>query len=161
MKIGIIGANGKSGTAIAKEAAKRGHDVTAIVRDASKIDGSKFKILQKEIMALTTEDLENFDAVANAFGTWAPETISMHQTTLAHIADILKGKKTRFLVVGGAGSLYTDKEHKTKLYELPDFPAEIKPLAESMGKALEALRKRDDVMWTYHKPRCGFSARRP
>lgn len=39
MKIEIIGANGKSGKAIEKETAERGHEVTAIVRDASNIDG--------------------------------------------------------------------------------------------------------------------------
>lgn len=32
LKIGVIGANGKSGSLIAREAAARGHDVTAVVR---------------------------------------------------------------------------------------------------------------------------------
>lgn len=72
----------------------------------------------------------------------------MHQTTLAHIADILKDKKQDFYL--------TDKEHKTKLSKLPDFPAEIKPSAESVGKALDALRKRDDVMWTCISPAANF-----
>lgn len=31
MKIGIIGATGKAGSLIVKEASERGHDVTAIV----------------------------------------------------------------------------------------------------------------------------------
>lgn len=37
MKIGIIGASGKAGNEILKEAKKRGHEVTAIVRNASKV----------------------------------------------------------------------------------------------------------------------------
>ena len=36
MKIGIIGANGKAGSRILKEAL-RGHEVTAIVRNAAKL----------------------------------------------------------------------------------------------------------------------------
>ena len=37
MKIGIIGANGKAGSRILKEALDRGHEVTAIVRNAAKL----------------------------------------------------------------------------------------------------------------------------
>jgi putative NADH-flavin reductase len=37
MKIGIIGASGKAGTLLLKEAFERGHTVTAIVRDVSKM----------------------------------------------------------------------------------------------------------------------------
>ncbi len=37
MKIAIIGASGKAGSLILKEAVSRGHEVTAIVRDASKL----------------------------------------------------------------------------------------------------------------------------
>ena len=37
MKIGIIGASGKVGQLVLKEALDRGHQVTAIVRNASKI----------------------------------------------------------------------------------------------------------------------------
>ncbi len=37
MRIGIVGASGKAGSLIAKEAVDRGHQVTAIVRNASKI----------------------------------------------------------------------------------------------------------------------------
>ena len=37
MKIGIIGATGKAGSLIVKEAIGRGHEVTAIVRDLAKL----------------------------------------------------------------------------------------------------------------------------
>ena len=37
MKIGIIGASGKVGSLILKEAVNRGHEVTAIVRDAQNL----------------------------------------------------------------------------------------------------------------------------
>ena len=38
MKIGVVGATGKAGSFIVKEALNRGHDVTAIVRDAGKVE---------------------------------------------------------------------------------------------------------------------------
>lgn len=37
MKIAIIGATGQAGSRIMKEAMDRGHEVTAIVRNASKL----------------------------------------------------------------------------------------------------------------------------
>lgn len=41
MKIAIIGASGKAGNFILKEAVSRGHEVTAIVRNASKLEEKK------------------------------------------------------------------------------------------------------------------------
>ena len=61
-------------------------------------------------------------------------------------------------MVGGAGSLYTDKTHTMKLSETPDFPKEYLPVANGMGKALEELRKRNDVKWTYISPAAEFDA---
>ena len=40
--------------------------------------------------------------------------------------------------------------------EGPDFPEAFKPLASAMGKALEELRDRKDVNWTYISPAGDF-----
>lgn len=47
MKIGIIGASGKAGSLILQEAVERGHEVTAIVRDASKIQNKQVHVVEK------------------------------------------------------------------------------------------------------------------
>ena len=57
----------------------------------------------------------------------------------------MSGTKVRLLVVGGAGSLYTDKTHTLQLVDTPDFPSAFKPLATAMGKALTELRSRSDI----------------
>lgn len=156
MKIGVIAANGKEGRLIVKEALDRGMDVTAIVRSANKTEAKQ--VIQKDIMDLTKNDLKNFDVVVDAFGVWDPAKMNLHSVTLNHLADILSGTSTRLLVVGGAGSLYTDKTHTMKLSETPDFPKEYLPVANGMGKALEELRKRNDVKWTYISPAAEFDA---
>ena len=56
MKIAVIGANGKAGKLIANEAVKRGFDVTAIVRSENQSQAQH--VLQKDIFALTREDLQ-------------------------------------------------------------------------------------------------------
>lgn len=38
------------------------------------------------------------------------------------------------------------------------FPEDFKPLANNMSLALEALRERDDVRWTYLSPAADFVA---
>ena len=81
-----------------------------------------------------------------------------HSTTLKHLCDILSGTDTRLVVVGGAGSLYVNKEHTVRVQDTPDFPDAFKPVANGMGKALNELRERKDVKWTYISPAGDFQA---
>ncbi len=154
MKIAVLAANGKVGSLIVKEAVDRGNDVTAIAREENKTVAKKF--LKKDILDLTENDLKDFDVVITAFGAWTEDTLPLHKTTLEHLTDILANKNTRLLVVGGAGSLYTDESLTTQLFTTPDFPADYLPIATNMAKGLEVLRKRNDVKWTYISPAAEF-----
>lgn len=154
MKIAVICANGKAGQLITQEALNRGLDVTAVVRGENK-SAAKQAII-KDLFALTKEDLKEFDAVVDAFGTWTPETLPQHSTTLRHLCDILSGTQARLLVVGGAGSLYVDAAHTMTVSQGKDFPEMFKPLASAMAEALDALRQRKDVKWTYISPAGDF-----
>lgn len=156
MKIAVICANGKAGRLIVKEALDRGLDVTAIVRSDNQTVAKH--VIEKDLFDLTSSDLEAFDVVIDAFGAWTPETLSNHSTSLKHLCDLVSGKNTRLLVVGGAGSLYVNPEHTLQVMDTPDFPDIFKPLASNMGKALEELRTRNDVKWTYISPTGDFQA---
>lgn len=158
MKIAVIGANGKSGSLIVKEALSRGHDVTAILRRADAKVDPKAKMLVKDLFQLTYDDLKPFDVIIDAFATWALESLPLHQTSLKHLTDILRGKSNRLLVVGGAGSLYVNPEHTIRLVDTPEFPDEFKPLATNMAKALDELKKCNNVNWTYLSPAIEFIA---
>lgn len=159
MKITVICASGKEGRLITEEALKRGHEVTAIVRNKSKISDLKVNhVIEKDILKITYEDVSNSEVVVDAFGAWTPETLPQHSTTLNHLCDILKGKKQRLIVVGGAGSLFTDKSHKQRVFQSEGFPDAFVPLATAMFKAFEELTKRNDVNWTYLSPACDFDA---
>lgn len=156
MKLAVICANGKEGKLIVNEALGRGIDVTAIVRGENKSGATK--VIKKDLFDLTAEDLKDFDVVIDAFGAWTEDTLPQHCTSLKHLCDIMSGRDSRLLVVGGAGSLYVNPEHTVQVMDTPDFPDAFKPLASNMGKALEALRKRDDVKWTYISPAGDFQA---
>ena len=43
-------------------------------------------------------------------------------------------------------------EHTLQVMDGADFPELFKPLASYMGKALDELRARTDVKWTYISP---------
>lgn len=156
MKIAVVCANGKAGTLITKEAVERGLDVTAIVREENKTVAQN--VIIKDLFDLTTEDLAGFDVVVDAFGAWAEPELPNHSKSLMHLCDILSGKETRLLVVGGAGSLYVNAEHTAVVSDGADFPAMFLPLAKAQGKALAELRERNDVKWTFLSPAADFQA---
>lgn len=156
MKLAVICANGKAAGKIISEAVKRGFDVTGFGRKDNNTEAKNY--VKKDLFDLTKEDLNGFDAVVDAFGAWTPETLSQHSTSLKHLCDILSGTNTRLLVVGGAGSLYVNKEHTAQVSDCPDFPEGFKPLATAMAKALSELRQRKDVKWTYISPAGDFQA---
>lgn len=154
MKIAVICANGKSGKLIVKEAVNRGLDVTAVVRTENQTEAQN--VLQKDLFDLTAADLKDFDVVVDAFGAWTEDTLYQHSTSLKHLCDILSGTDIRLLVVGGAGSLYVNPEHTAVVSDGPDFPPQFLPLAKAQGKALEELRTRNDVKWTFISPAGDF-----
>ena len=156
MKLAVIGANGKAGKLIVKEAVNRGLDVTAVVRGDNTTVAQE--VLKKDLFDLTAADLKGFDVVIDAFGAWTDETLPQHSTSLKHLCDILSGTDTRLIVVGGAGSLYVNPEHTVCVADGPDFPDVFKPLAAAMAKALGELRARRDVKWTYISPAGDFRA---
>lgn len=154
MKIAVICANGKAGQLITKEAVNRGLDVTAVVRGENK--SAAKNVIVKDLFDLTADDLKGFDAVVDAFGAWASDVLPQHSTSLKHLCDILSGTDTRLLIVGGAGSLYVNAEHTVRVMDGPDFPDMFKSLAAAQGKALDELRTRNDVKWTFISPAGDF-----
>ncbi|ANA82254.1 NAD(P)-dependent oxidoreductase [Paenibacillus glucanolyticus] len=156
MQIGIIGATGKAGNLILKEAQARGHEVTAIVRDGSRITDSSVNILEKNVLDLTDADLQGFDVVVNTFGA-APGQETQYIEVGRVLINALKGADTRLIVVGGAGSLFVDEAKTTRLMETPDFPKEYYPTAFHAGENLKDLENSSDVKWTYLSPAAFFN----
>ena len=156
MKIAVAASNGKASRAVISELIARGHAVTAFARGANQSAAKEF--VQKDIMALTKEDLAGFDAVVDGFGAYTPETLPLHTQTSQHLADLVAGTDTRLYIVGGAGSLYVDPAHTVQLLDTPEFPAEFYPLAKAQTEELAALRSRTDAKWIFVSPAADFQA---
>jgi uncharacterized protein len=157
-EIVLIGASGFVGSAILAEALERGHKVTAIVRHPEKITTVHKNLIVKQgdvsMNETITQICRNADTVISAYNPgWqnpdiAKETTRVYKTILNGVREA--GVK-RFLVVGGAGSLYIS--HGIRLMDagvMPDFilPA-VKSLADFYLNDLEAEKSID---WVFFSP---------
>lgn len=155
MKIAVLCANGKAGKLIVEEAINKGLEVSAFVRDSSKARfDSKVCVVQKDIFTLESSDLQGFDVIIDAFGEW--QNLSLHKAHMEHLVKILSGNSAKFLVVGGAGSLYMDTSHTTMLMDTPDFPKEYIPIARAETEGLAVLRNTQGLNWVYVSPPAVF-----
>ncbi|MBT2647352.1 NAD(P)-dependent oxidoreductase [Bacillus sp. ISL-34] len=156
MKIGIIGASGKAGSLILKEALTRGHEVTAIVRDEAKVQIQGASVLEKDVFDLKAEDIKEFDVVVNAFGA-APGKEHLHVDAGKILIDAMKGApQTRLIVVGGAGSLFVDEAKTIRVLDTPEFPKEYFATAFNQSKNLGDLQNATGIQWTFISPSAFF-----
>lgn len=155
MKIAVIGANGKQGSLLVKEAMSRGHKVVGFVRKGESLAN---KTIVKDVFDIIYDDVKDCEVIIDALGFWEESKLPLHEKSLMHLCNILENKNNRLLVVGGAGSLYVNPEHTVQLMDGADFPEMFKPLAIAQGKALEDLRKVDKVKWTFLSPAADFQA---
>ncbi|MDV7767500.1 NAD(P)-dependent oxidoreductase [Peribacillus sp. CSMR9] len=156
MKIGIIGASGKAGSMILKEALTRGHEVTAIVRDQAKVQIQGASVQEKDLFDLKAEDIKAFDVVVNAFGA-APGKEHLHVDAGKTLIDAMKGApQTKLIVVGGAGSLFVDEAKTIRVLETPEFPKEYFATASNQSKNLEDLNNATGIQWTFISPSAFF-----
>ncbi|RUL53627.1 MULTISPECIES: NAD(P)-dependent oxidoreductase [Lysinibacillus] len=147
MKIGIIGASGKAGSNILAEAKMRNHEITAFVRNRKNLLAQNITVVEKDAFYLTRDDVCHLDVLINAFGTYPGEE-HLHVELGRHLIFLLENTDTKLFVCGGAGSLYIDKERKTRLIDNPNFPEELKITAAQQLQNLIDLQN-SSIKWTF------------
>lgn len=155
MKIALIGASGFVGSAILNEAVRRGHHVTAIVRDVSKVAPHP----QVRAMAVDAQDpqalaevLKGHDRVISAYnpGWSTPDIHDQYLKGANAIVEAANAAHSWLLVVGGAGSL--EVAPGVQLVDTPEFPAEWKQGALAARDGLTALRRETTLDWRFVSP---------
>ncbi|MFT4224185.1 NAD(P)-dependent oxidoreductase [Dysgonomonas sp.] len=155
-KVALIGATGFVGSHLLQELLDRGYEVTALARSVEKIQikNDKLKTIAVDVTNLgaLTEVLKGNDIVLSAYNPgWTNPNI---------YNDFIKGSETiqqavkeagvkRYVVIGGAGSLYIDGK---QIVDGADFPASIKPGATAARDYLNELRKETGLDWTMFSP---------
>lgn len=149
-KIAIIGATGRAGSQLLEETLRRGHSVTAIARDTSKV-GDRAGVVSKSLDVLDSAALQaavaGHDAVISAahFATVPASAI---------VGPVKQAGVKRLLVVGGAGSLLLPDD--TRVIDSAGFPAEYKAEASAGAEFLDALRQEQELHWTFLSPSAEF-----
>lgn len=82
-----------------------------------------------------------YHVVADAVGGCTPETIPNFTDIMIHLASVLEDTNTRLIFVGGAGSLFVNKERTITVDMGPDFPESWNSLSNAHGAGLKALRE--------------------
>jgi putative NADH-flavin reductase len=156
MKVLIIGGTGFVGSALVEEALRRQHAVSAIARNLQ-------KLARNERLAGVQADVydsnkvasiaEGHNAVISAFSPSVADP-DLYEHHLQGFRSIITGIKragvSRFLVVGGAGSL--EVAPGVQLADTPEFPAQWKPTALATRESLHLLRGERSLEWTFLAP---------
>ncbi len=156
-KIAVFGGNGFAGSAIAKEAASRGHEVTVVARSAQ--SGTDTNVVQGSVhdnMIVEQITADN-DVVVVAIPAREIDGKRLLDA-VTPLADAAARNGARIAVVGGAGSLLV-AEGGPRVVDTPDFPDAYKGEALAHADVLDALRATDsNVDWFYVSPAAAFGA---
>lgn len=157
----LIGATGFVGSGILAELVNRGHKVTAVVRDAS-------KLMQSHNVTVVEEDVAHVEAIAkiaegkeaiiSAYNPgWAnPDIKRLTETNYPKIVEAAKKSGVgRLLIVGGAGTLFCAPG--LRVVDSGAIPAEIMGAVRSLGDFyLNTLTKETEIDWVFFSPAGAF-----
>ncbi len=156
MKVALIGATGFVGAPLLTEFLNRGHQVTVLARNPAKLSAQPgLTVVQADALdaAKVAQAVAGHDAVVSAYNPgWTEPRI--HDLFLEGTAAIVAGTQRagikRFLMVGGAGSLFVAPG--VQLVDTPQFPAEYKQGALAAREALNRLKLETSLDWTFLSP---------
>jgi putative NADH-flavin reductase len=158
LKITVYGGSGAIGSRIVAEAVARGHQVTLVDRKPKPEAAPRgVKVLQGDVFdgADVGRNIAGQDVVVTAIAARPTPTRDFYQRLVKTVVEAQraqKGARTRYLVVGGAGSLEVEPG-KRWVDTLPStVPDAVKNEVLSMADSLTYLRSVTDTPWTFFSP---------
>jgi len=154
LKIALFGATGMIGSRIAAEAARRGHRVTALVRDPARVPAGVANLHAARADLLDAASVgaavRGHDAVASAYAPPQTDLAALVAATHALVEGVRAAGLKRVVVVGGAGSL--EVAPGRQLVDTDGFPDAYKPIALAHRDAFDYYRRVTDLDWTFFAP---------
>ncbi len=147
MKIGVIGANGNLGLCIIKQAVDLKMDIKAFVRKGVCKD-TRVESVEKNLFDMKKEDIQDLDVLISAFGSGFNVDPSINKDAFIQYIELLENTKTKFIVIAGAGSLYTDATHALYEYEAENHPSKLKEISKNIRLGIDELEKNRSFSWT-------------
>jgi putative NADH-flavin reductase len=159
MRLTIFGASGQTGRHLLTQALDAGHDVTAVVRDPTRLPlrHQRLQVLAADVLdsAAIAPAVAGADAVLSALGPHPPRNrSSIMSAATASILEAMRTTGTSRLVVISAAPVATD-DHGTTLPERlvarPLLRALLGGLYADMATMEDTIR-RSGVDWTILRP---------
>ena len=152
MWVSLIGATGNAGSRILAELARRGHQVTAVVRHPERVPRLG-GVVAKQCDANRVDDLalvlKGHDVVVSSVHFLDGQANKL-------IDAVRQARVPRYVVVGGAGSL--DNGNGVKLIDAGGVPEPYKAESRAGCTFLDLLRQTSDLDWTFLSPSAQFVA---
>ena len=146
MNIVLVGATGNIGGRVLEEALRRGHSVTGITRDPSKLAGREGLQVRKG----SSTDAVGFANLLKGHDV-AIISVKWNENDVARILDSLrKAGVKRCLFVIGAGSLLR-KDGRTHFEHMAEKGIQP-PTSKPAAVAFEEMKKATDLEWTAISP---------
>ncbi|MEU9177301.1 NAD(P)H-binding protein [Streptomyces sp. NPDC048550] len=157
-KIALFGATGTIGALVLREALGRGHEVTAVVRDPSKLGDCGAEVLRGDVLDphSVAEAAAGRDVVVSAIGPGSGDPgmlVTAAKSLIGGVCTLGPGiPRPRVIVVGGAGSLRTPGG--PLVWDAAGVPESVRALMHAHGEALDFLRTVpvEEVPWTCLSP---------
>lgn len=154
MKIVVFGATGKTGQEIVKQSFAKGYEVTAFVRDHSKmtLEHSDLKVMIGDIYEFTTvtQAIQGQDAVICTLGSSDLGKTTVRSEGTANIIRAMKENQVKRLVVVtamGVGESWSTLSYVNKLF----FATFLRNTRQDHEKQ-EVVVKESDLDWTIIRP---------
>ncbi len=161
MNIALIGATGFVGAPVLSELLSRGHKVTVLARNPSKLaPQAGLTVVAADALDANqvAQAVAGHDAVLSAYNPgWSePKIYDMFlQGSQAILEGVKQAGVKRLLVVGGAGSLYVSPG--LQLVDTPEFPAQYKQGALAARELLNRLKGETTLDWSFVSPPIGLA----
>lgn len=149
MKIAVYGATGMVGGPFAAEAIARGHEVTAVTRKGTEVEGATAVAAELADLSTYREIAAKNDVVV--LSVPSPRDGSDHEDFRELHDEIAETEiPGRLFVVGGAGA--TQTPDGTMLKDTEGFPAEYKAEADTFAAVLLSYQSSSGLDWTMLAP---------
>lgn len=156
MKITVFGASGDVGRRVVAEALSRGHEVTAVARDAAKLEalpeGVRKCAADVAAPAVAARLTAGQDLAISALRPAEGREDTLVPLTRA-VLDGAADSDVRALIVGGAASLRMPGINGTTVLTAPGFlPESVVPIARACAAQHEVCRAEERADWAYLSP---------
>jgi putative NADH-flavin reductase len=151
MKVAVFGAAGRTGAEVLRVALAKGHEVTAVVRDASAVTEDKVTVAVADVhdQDQVTAAVAGVDAVISTLGGKPRQPTSVYSDGVVKITTAMRATGARRLLCLSTGAIDQSKTPAMQRFVQGIVVRLVFKYGHAdMGKMEELLRDVDDLDWT-------------